>query len=151
MTRSKKFIVTAIGITAGMGAVLTLAMLHAQTPAASPQPPAAAAAPTSLPGYGSPENALQSLGWAGRKGDLELLREGVTTEIQKMLHASNGPDAISHAIRMAIQLGEAKVVERQVLTDDQVLLYVQPEGKDSPWKVRMQKIGGNWKLAELVP
>jgi hypothetical protein len=151
MTRSKKFIVTAVGITAGMGAVLTLAILHAQTPAVSPQTAASTAAPTSSPGFGSPEKALQSLGWAGRKGDLELLREGVTTEIQAMLHAKNGPNAIAHAIRMAIELGEAKVVERQVLSDEEVLLYVQPEGKESPWKVRMQKIGSNWKLAELVP
>jgi hypothetical protein len=48
---------------------------------------------------------------------------------------------------MGTLLGGAKILDKEVLSDDQVLLSAQPEGKDTPWKVRMQKIGNNWKLA----
>ena len=52
---------------------------------------------------------------------------------------------------MATELAEGKIVKREAISDKEVLLHVQSESRDTAWKVRMQKVGSSWKLADLNP
>jgi len=149
MTRPKQIIV-GVATVACTGVVLHMTTHHGHAMAGSPKKLASYAAAAAFPGNATPENALQSLGWAADKGDLKLLREGVTPEIQKMLDGG-GPNMPEHAIRVAGELGGAKILNKEVLSDGQVLLYVQPEGKDSPRRILMEKVDNGWKFAALVP
>jgi hypothetical protein len=151
MTRTKYIIASVIGIGACTGLSLHLIEHHARSAAASAQELASYAAPASYPGNATPESALQSLGWAAGKGDLPLLRDGVAPNIQQLLDGGGGPNFPSHAMSMATELAGGKILKKEVLSDNQVLLHVQPEGRDNAWEVRMQKVGSSWKLAELHP
>jgi hypothetical protein len=150
MNCTKCWIVSIIGIGACTGLSLHHAKLHARSPAASPQELASYAPARGVPGNATPEEALQSLGQAADNGDLQLLRDSVTPKIQQLLD-SGGPNFTSHAMSMATELAEGKIVKREALSDNEVLLQVQPQARDTAWKVRMQKIGTSWKLAELNP
>ncbi len=150
MIRSKYVILTAIAVGASTGSFY-LAKLHGQTDAASPRHLPSYSGSTAFPGNATPETALQSLGWAAAQGDLDLLQDSVTPEIQKMLHDHGGRNMKAHTLGVAAQLATAKILHKEVTSDGQILLEVQPEGKETHWKVRMQKSGENWKLAELVP
>jgi hypothetical protein len=149
MTRRKQLIVTAIGISVCSGILLHLTRFHGQTAASSPQTAASGVGPTAFPGNTTPEDALRTLGWAAAKGDFELLRDGVTPDIQEKVHAAAGPNAAGHAMSMATQLAGARILKKETLSDDQVLLYVQPEGKNGPCRIQMQRVGNSWKLAGL--
>jgi len=147
----KCIIVSTIGIGACTAISLHLTKLHARSATVSPQKLASYAASTAFPGNASPEAALQSLGWAAGKGDLQLLRDGVTPNIQQLLDGGGGPNFPSHAMSMATELSGGKILKKEAISDNEVLLQVQPEARDIPWKVRMQKVGTSWKLAELNP
>jgi hypothetical protein len=151
MNRTKYIIVSVIGIGACTGLSRHLIKHHAQSAVASQHRLAYYAASTPFPGNATPENALQSLGWAASKGDLPLLRDGVTPNIQQLLDGGGGPNFPSHAMSMATELAGGKILKKEALSDNQVLLHVQPEGRDNSWEVRMQKVGSSWKLAELHP
>ena len=150
MNCSKCLIVSIIGIGACTGVSLHHARLHARSATGSPHKLASYAASTAFPGNATPEAALQSLGWAADNGDLQLLRESVTPKIQQMLDRG-GPKFASHAMSMATELAEGKIVKKEALSDTEVLLHVQPETRDTAWKVRMQQVGSSWKLEELNP
>jgi hypothetical protein len=108
-----------------------------------------AAARGAFLGYATPENAGYSIGWAGKNGDFELLRDGVTPDVEKMVYAANGPNAAAHVLSVASQLAGATILKKEVLSGDQVLLHVQPTGSNGSCKVRMQKVGSTWKLADF--
>jgi hypothetical protein len=116
----------------------------------SPHNLAAYAGSSVFPGNATPEDALQSLGWAAAKRDVQLLREGVAPNIQQMFDGG-GPHFSSHAMSMATELAGGTIVKREALSDNEVLFQIQPEARDTSWKVRMQKVGSSWKLAELTP
>jgi hypothetical protein len=151
MNCTKCFIVSIIGIGACTGLSLHHAKLHARSSAASPHRLASYAPAMPFPGNATPEAALQSLGWAADNGDLQLLRDGVTPNIQQLLDGRGGPNFPSHAMSMATELAEGKIVTREAISDKEVLLHVQTESRDTAWKVRMQKVGSSWKLADLNP
>jgi hypothetical protein len=146
---TKQLIITVVGLGACTGAFLQLAPVHGQNAADVSQNVASAKVLKPFPGYASPEKALQSLGWAAEKGDLELLRDGVTPEIQKRLHQEERPDLAAHAIGVGLQLGSAAILNKQVVSDELVVLSVLPKRSEKPWTVRMQKDGHDWKLAGL--
>ncbi len=150
MNRIKCIIVSTIGIGACAAISLHLTKLHARSASVSSQKLASYAASTAFPGDATPEAALQSLGWAAGKRDLQLLREGVTSNIQELLDGG-GPHFSSHAMSMASELAGGKILKKEAISDNEVLLQVQPEARDTSWKVRMQKVGSSWKLAELNP
>jgi hypothetical protein len=87
------------------------------------------------------------VGWAGKNGDLESLRAGVTLEVERMVQAAGGSNAAAHALSVATQLNGAKILKKEVVSSDEVLLYVQPEGRNGSCKVKMQRMGDTWKLA----
>ena len=151
MNCTKCLIVSVIGIGACTGVSLHHARLHARSAAASPHKLASYAPATAFPGNATPEDALQSLGWAADNGDLQLLRDNVTSNIQQLLDGRGGPNFASHAMSMATELAEGRILKKEALSDHEVLLHVQPETRDTAWKVRMQKVGSSWKLADLNP
>ena len=144
MTRPQQFIVSGHRHRCWRRSLATPDQLHGQPKSVSSQKLAAYAASSAFPGNATPEKALQSLGWAAGNGDFELLRKGVTPEIQKMLHDRGGPNMASHAMNVATQLGGAKVLRKVFLSEEQVLLSVQPEGKDSALEGPNAKSG--WQL-----
>jgi hypothetical protein len=142
MLRPTQLIVAAVAIGICGGGILHLSKLRGEQPKT-------AAASGSFLGYATPENALYSIGWAGKNGDLESLREGVTPDVEKMVYAANGPNAAAHALGVAAQLAGGTISKKEVLSGDQVLLYVQPTARNDSCKVWMQKVGSTWKLANF--
>jgi hypothetical protein len=149
MIRPKQLIVTILGVSACAGLFVHLAKLHAHTNAGWHHPLASYSAPTSFPGYATPESAIQSLGWAAAKGDFNQLREGVTDDVQQMLRSIHGQNASSHAFGVATQLAGAKILSEETIRDGEVVIDLQPQAADHPWKVHMQKMGNDWKLAGI--
>lgn len=98
----------------------------------------------------TPESALQALGRAAGKGDLQLLLSGMTPDLQKKLDGA-GPEMESQVLRESCKLVGSKIVNKQVLSNNQVLLYVQMDDKEQPRKLLMQKMDDEWKFAAHLP
>ncbi|HTH45965.1 MAG TPA: sigma-70 family RNA polymerase sigma factor [Candidatus Limnocylindria bacterium] len=113
-------------------------------------------APFTFAGYATPEASVQSMLWAGSRGDFKTFTAGCTKEqterfLKKM--AGKSEEQISReTTAWANTLRDYKITRSEVISDDEVHLHI--EAKPSPDGLRngkvivvMQKIGDEWKQA----
>ena len=107
-------------------------------------------------GFASADAALQSSLWAANNGDLKALLASATGEMQKRmeedLKGKSETEASIRAMDEVIGIKSIRVVNREVLGDDTVVLTAEFEGRTESrtQKLVMKKIGNEWKISELA-
>jgi len=103
-------------------------------------------------GYSSPEAALETVLWAGANGDFKNLLAGVDEEMGKELETQFGgkPEA-ERSVRLADEtyaLESARILNREALDNDTMLLTLEMQGRTSVDTVKMvmKRIGSKWVL-----
>ncbi len=105
-------------------------------------------------GFASPENSLQSGLWAANSGDLKTFLSSVTGDMQATvaqdLDGKSDADAKAKMLDEVASITSYRILNREVLSDDQVVLTVAVEEGDQPAataKLTMQKVANQWKFA----
>ena len=125
--------------------------------AQSPRPATAAqpAAQDSFPretwafaGYADPESALQSLTWAMSKGDLKTMVASVSPEEEaKIRKEFEGKSESEIAAGAAAEITGFRILKKQAVSDDEVVLTLFADGKDDTVKVKFKRFGTEWKMS----
>jgi RNA polymerase sigma factor (sigma-70 family) len=112
--------------------------------------------PFAFAGYNTPEAAVQSMLWAGSRGDFKTFESACTPEQIERFHskmAGKSDDEIKReSIAWANALIGYKVTQKEVISDDEVHLHIHAtpsaEGLHSGKViVVMKKVGNDWKQA----
>jgi small-conductance mechanosensitive channel len=108
----------------------------------------------SFAGYGSPEAALVSAIWAMREGDPKTYLESLAPDEQERiaqgwLDKSEAEIAAKHKSDVATISG-MRVLERQNVGANEVMMNVLIEGPNRIERVRMNQIGQEWKFGGFV-
>ncbi len=101
-------------------------------------------------GYASPEAALVSAVWAMREGNPRTYLESLTPEEQTRMAAawqnkSEAELAAKHQQEVASITG-VRILDRQALSPDEVLMTVLIDGTGRTEKVSMKRVGTDWKF-----
>jgi TolA-binding protein len=135
-----------------------------QEAARAPRPAAPAEAPAARPaaadqfprdqwafaGYGTPEAALISAVWAMREGRPQTYLESLSPEEQTRMAAAwqnktEAEVAAKHQQDVAAITG-VRILERQTVSPEEVVLSVHVEGVERVEKVSMKRAGQDWKF-----
>jgi RNA polymerase sigma factor (sigma-70 family) len=101
-------------------------------------------------GYASPESAFQSSVWAISKGDAQTWLASLTPTLQTEVNqrAAGDDDKIISADdkRDFARITGYRILGRQDLSKDEVVLEVYAEGLNQIQKCSMERTGGEWKF-----
>ena len=102
-------------------------------------------------GYASPESAFQSGVWAISKGDAQAWLASLTPALQLKARqrAGDNDDKIiaDDDKRDLARITGYRIIHKQVLSKDEVVLEAYAEGLNQTTKASFQRIGGEWKYA----
>lgn len=104
-------------------------------------------------GYDTPEAAWRSTLWAASTGDLRAFTAGITGQIQQELEAEakdkSEAQMLADIQRETTQIKSCRLVSREVLSDDEVVLAVDLDSdtRTEGLRMRMKKVGAEWKYA----
>jgi len=102
-------------------------------------------------GYASPESAFQSGVWAISKGDAQAWLASLTPALQLKARqrAGDNDDKIiaDDDKRDLARITGYRIIHKQVLSKDEVMLEAYAEGLNQTTKASFQRIGGEWKYA----
>jgi len=137
-------VVSAIALVAAGTATVT--MQHAKAKAESTR--------FTFAGYATPEASIQSMLWAGSRGDFKGLLAGCTPEQSKRFEnkmAQKSEEEINHDTKAwANALKDYKITQKDIISENEVHLHVHAtpsaEGLHSGKVIIiMQKVGNEWK------
>ncbi|HEV8544429.1 MAG TPA: hypothetical protein VGR78_18730, partial [Verrucomicrobiae bacterium] len=105
-------------------------------------------------GYASPEAALVSALWAMKQGDPKTYLESLSPDEQKRIaqswqNKSESEIAEKHKSDVA-SIGGMRVVDRQSVSPNEMIMNVYLEGPGRMEKVRMNQIGQDWKFGGYI-
>ena len=111
-------------------------------------------------GHADPPSTLATTLWDASKGDGEKLLVDLSPDMQDKLQQQFGKQMEKQGISLAqflSQMGSrwAKgvngfhIVSQEAISGDQMILHVQFQGKKAEEKLKMKKIGGEWKLDDF--
>src|ERR1043166_9729124 len=103
------------------------------------------AASLKFAGYATPEATVESQYWAMRERDLKTFLAGLTPDSQPQMEQSWARRFQTDQIA----LGGYQVLDKQVLSDSEVVLTVQPERMAPVQNLVLRKIGTEWKFAGM--
>jgi hypothetical protein len=150
-TKMKTAAVAGMVVLLAVGTTTTLVIQHRDR---LPKPQPVAFGQTEFPkaswafaGYADPESALQSCMWATNNGDVKMLLAGLSSASRQRL-AGKSQNQILTAKDKAdyARMTGYRILEKQVVSDHEVLLEVHADGLDQTKKLFMQRIGDEWKL-----
>ena len=99
-------------------------------------------------GYANPESAFQSAIWAMSKGDAKTILNSLHPDGQdyKDAQAKSESDLAEENKAEFEKVTGYKVVDKQVVSDSEVILTVYVQGENGTTKFRVQRIGNDWKV-----
>lgn len=105
-------------------------------------------------GYGSPESALLSAIWAMREGNPKTYLESLSPAEQARMaqlweNKPEGEVAAKHQSDVS-KITSFRILDRQEVSPEQVVMSVYISGVDRLEKVAMQKVGDDWKFAGFM-
>jgi hypothetical protein len=106
-------------------------------------------------GYASPEAGLVSALWAMKEGNPQTYLDSLSpTEQQRAAvnwqNMSQEEIAAKHQSDVA-NISGLRVIERESIAPDEVLMNVYLEGPGRMEKIRMNQVGGEWKFSGFPP
>jgi hypothetical protein len=99
-------------------------------------------------GYGSPEATLQSMLWAIEHQDTNVLFAAFDPENSRRMREAMTGDGADEFWKQARVVPGWRVVEKQQLVPDGVILKVEIMPGEAPQDMRLRLFGNEWKLAE---
>lgn len=105
-------------------------------------------------GYATPEAALVSAVWAMKEGNPKTYLESLSPEEQARMakaweNKSETEVAAKHQSDVASITG-VRILEQQVVKDDEVVMVVHVEGVGKVEKVTMKRVGNDWKFGGFI-
>ena len=104
----------------------------------------------SLAGYTSPESALISAIWSMQQGNPKQYFESLTTEEQarmtKVWEGKSAEEIAAKHVSDTSKITGMKVMDRQDISADEVVMSVYIQGVDRMEKVSMKRSGQDWKF-----
>ena len=102
-------------------------------------------------GYGSPEDALKTAVWAMSNGDpnnfLASLSPTERAKMERQWQDKTHEEIAAEARREMDKLTGFRILDRQVISDDEVVLRVFAEGDERDIRrMRMKRFGSEWKF-----
>jgi RNA polymerase sigma factor (sigma-70 family) len=150
-TKAKTAIVVGVGVLLAAGTTTTV-IHHEQRRLPKPQP--VISGETEFPkaswrfaGYADPESALQSLIWAFGNGDVRAFRNSVSPAVQR--EDAGKPDSAIITAQNKATFARVKgyrILDKQVLSEDEVVFTCYAEGVNDTQKFSLQRIGNEWKF-----
>lgn len=127
------------------------------TPATPPPPVPADQFPRenwAFSGYATPEAALVSAIWAMREGKPQTYLESLSPEEQQRLaktwqNKSEAEIVAKHQQDVA-SISNIRILERQAVSDNEVVMSVVIEGTTRAEKVLMKRAGNDWKFGGFI-
>jgi RNA polymerase sigma factor (sigma-70 family) len=151
-TKLKTGIIAGAAILLATGATVgTVQYFQDRPPAAVPVPSGQTDFPKAswhFAGYSNPESALQSCVWAVDNGDARTMVAGVSPAMQAKF-AGQPPEKIITAKDREdfTTMTGFKILDKEVVSADEVTFDVQTEGLDQRVKFSMQRVNGQWKFS----
>ncbi len=114
------------------------------------------AAPDSVPkeswafvGYGDPESAFQSTVWAMSQGDVKTILASMSPLADEFNEwkARSEVENVERSKREMEKVKGFKILTKDIISDDEVVLGIYAEGIDEAARFRLQRIGSEWKFA----
>ena len=110
-------------------------------------------------GFETPENAVQTFFWAMREGELAVMLQGLVPEneerkqldrmppekrmeFEKLFRAKDSREAMDHFNDFAVR-------GKEVISDDDVVLYIGSSLSTNTAKVKLARTAGEWRLHDL--
>jgi RNA polymerase sigma factor (sigma-70 family) len=111
-------------------------------------------------GYSQPEAALETLLWAFRRGNQQVIMETISSEKglenwRKLLSAESTEQLATHGVTFMDSIGYVDMTTKQIVSDNEVLftiLIVPNSGKANgiTGKVIVKKIQDKWQVGDLI-
>jgi RNA polymerase sigma factor (sigma-70 family) len=100
-------------------------------------------------GYADPESAFQSTVWAMNKGDAKTFLNSLSPEGENFKHVQDRSESevAAENKRELEKVTAYKIVDKETVSDNEVILTVFAQGESHLTKFRLQRIGTEWKLA----
>jgi RNA polymerase sigma factor (sigma-70 family) len=142
-TKVKTAIVVGVAVVLAAGTTTTLVVQHRHH--------ILARSSWGFAGYASPESAFQSGAWAISKGDTQTWLASLTPALQlKARQRAGGNDdkiIADDDKRDFARITGYRIIHKQVLSKDEVVLEAYAEGLNQTTKASFQRIGSEWKYA----
>jgi hypothetical protein len=108
----------------------------------------------SFAGYASPEAALVSAIWSMKEGNPKTYLDSLSPEEQARMakvweNKSEAEIAAKHQADVST-ISSFRILERQNVTDNEVLMNVYIEGVGRMEKVSMKRVGNDWKFGGFI-
>jgi RNA polymerase sigma factor (sigma-70 family) len=105
-------------------------------------------------GYAKPESTFQSVVWAMSKGDLKTMLASVSPEeqvrMEKEFAGKSEEEIVAGNATEMEKIKGFRILKNEPISDDEVILTIFGDGKEETMKVRVKRIGNEWKLAGRV-
>jgi len=103
-------------------------------------------------GYADPESAFESAVWAMSKGDAKTILASLHPDGQDLKEAQGKSESDLAAENKAEfeKVTGYKIVDKQTVSDSEVILTVYAQGENAMTKFRLQRVGNEWKVAGPV-
>ena len=105
-------------------------------------------------GYADPESAFQSVVWAMSKGDLRTILAGVSPEeqarMEKQFAGKSEEEIVASSAAEMEKIKGFRILKNEAISEDEVILTIFGDGKDETTKIRVKRLGNEWKLAGRV-
>jgi hypothetical protein len=104
-------------------------------------------------GYETPEAAALTMAWAAANGDVGVITNSTTPELQQMLdflvRQGRFETEFLAGMKADVQgMSEFRIAKREVLTNDLIKLTVSIPGKNDRHPI-LKKIGNEWKFVRF--
>src|SRR6185369_14185231 len=107
-------------------------------------------------GFATPEAALQTLLWAVREGQINAVAECMSPESRpwfekEFAHKSEEAKkkALQDGLGQLVQTGGYRLVDKEEVADDKVLLGIQAVSGGTVAKVVLRRFGNEWKFHDV--
>lgn len=105
-------------------------------------------------GYATPEAALQSFTWAMSTGDVRTFQASMSPDGQQQLAGKyEGKSDAEIAASMVSDMDKTsgyRILGKDVASESEVTLTIYIDGEATQARIKMQKIGNDWKFAGAV-
>jgi RNA polymerase sigma factor (sigma-70 family) len=102
-------------------------------------------------GYADPESAFQSSAWAMSKGDVRTMLSSVVPEerarMEKEFAGKPESEIAAHISEDTETIKAFRILKKEALSEDEVILTIFGEGKDETVKLRFKRTGSEWRMA----
>lgn len=103
-------------------------------------------------GFADPESAFQSAVWAMSRGDAKTFLSALSPEAEnfKDVQSKSESQITAENKREMEKVTAFKILDKEAVSDSEVLLTIYAEGENALTRFKMQRVGDEWKIVGPV-